>query len=116
KYDYVSSKPTICTTITNNVGTEGNGTGGGNTFESIVAASDITIPQLIKELALAPADASGYEGDYFHMNNTAEERVPIRGGSWSDGRYAGVFLCSLSYARSHSRSIIGFRSAYYEGL
>lgn len=116
KYDYVSSKPTICTTITNKVGTEDNGTGGGNTFESIVAASGITIPQLIKELALAPADTSGYEGDYFYLNNTAAERVPLRGGRWSYGRYAGVFSCYLRFARSDSDSSVGFRSAYYEGL
>lgn len=116
KYDYVSGKATLCTTITNKVGSENAGTGNGGTFESMTLASGVTAPQILKELALFPADSSGYEGDYFWLNNTAKERFPIRGGDWSGGAYAGVFATSLSDPRSSSNTAVGFRSAFYGEL
>lgn len=116
KYDYVSSKVTLCTTITNTVGDEANGTGSGNTFQNMVAASGVTAPQILKELALFPADTDGYEGDYFYLNNGAAERFPLRGGSWDNGASAGVFSAYLRGARSYVGAGIAFRSAYYGEL
>lgn len=116
KYDYVSSKVTLCTTITNTVGDEANGTGSGNTFQNMVAASGVTAPQILKELALFPADTDGYEGDYFYLNNGAAERFPLRGGCWSRGARAGVFCTYLLNARSLVGAYFGFRSAYYGEL
>lgn len=116
KLDYVGSKVTLSTSVTNHVGTEAEGTGSGATFESTVAASGVTAPQIIKELALFPADSSGYEGDYFYVNNTAEERFPIRGGSWHNGASAGVFCTGLNDSRAHLSTGIGFRSAFYGEL
>lgn len=116
KYDYVSSKVTLCTTITTTVGDESNGTGSGSTFQNMVEASGVTAPQILKELALFPADTDGYEGDYFYVNNGAAERFPIRGGSWFGGAAAGVFYTYLLSARSGSSTYIGFRSAYYGEL
>ena len=112
KYDYVNGRATISKSITNRVGDENNGSGSGCEFVNITAASGITCPQIIKELALAPADNSGYEGDYFYLNNTANERIPLRGGGWYLGRRAGVFSCALDYARSGAGSSFGFRSAF----
>lgn len=116
KYDYVSSKVTLCTTITNTVGDEANGTGSGNTFQNMVAASGVTAPQILKELALFPADTDGYEGDYFYLNNGAAERFPRRGGHWHYGADAGVFCTYLYNARSAVSTYVGFRSAYYGEL
>lgn len=116
KYDYVSSKVTLCTTITTTVGTEANGTGSGSQFQSMVAASSVTAPQILKELALFPADADGYEGDYFYVNNGAAERFPLRGGHWSNGASAGLFCTYLHHARSSVGPPIGFRSAFYGEL
>lgn len=116
KLDFVSSKVTLSTSVTNHVGNENEGTGSGATFESTVAASGVTAPQIIKELALFPADSSGYEGDYFYVNNTAAERFPIRGGCWSNGAYAGVFYTILADSRAHVHFSIGFRSAFYGEL
>lgn len=116
KYDYVSGKVTLCTTITNTVGEEANGTGSGSQFQSMAAASGVTAPQILKELALFPADADGYEGDYFYLNNGAAERFPIRGGNWSIGASAGVFYTYLDHARSNVGASIGFRSAFYGEL
>lgn len=116
KYDYVSGKVTLCTTITTTVGTEANGTGSGSQFQSMVVASSVTAPQILKELALFPADADGYEGDYFYVNNGAAERFPVRGGSWDGGANAGVFYTGLGSARSDVGTHIGFRSAFYGEL
>ena len=117
KYDYVSNKVTLATTITNQVGTEAAGTGSGCTFESMALASGISAaPQILKELALFPADTSGYEGDYFYLNNVANERFPFRGGGWNNGAGAGVFCTYLDNPRSSVGAGIGFRSAFYGEL
>lgn len=116
KLDFVSSKVTLSTSVTNHVGNENEGTGSGATFESTVAASGVTAPQIIKELALFPADSSGYEGDYFYVNNTAAERFPLRGGGWGYGAAAGVFSTALGHSRADVNSGIGFRSAFYGEL
>lgn len=111
KYDIVSGKVTLCTTITSQVDSDRGGT-----FEAMTAASGVTAPQILKELALYPADTSGYEGDYFHLNNGAAERFPFRGGGWGSGANAGVFCTSLSDPRSLVYSAFGFRSAFYGEL
>lgn len=116
KLDFVSSKVTLSTSVTNHVGNENEGTGSGATFESTVAASGVTAPQIIKELALFPADSSGYEGDYFYVNNTAAERFPLRGGHWGHGASAGVFYAGLYFSRAFVINSIGFRSAFYGEL
>lgn len=116
KYDFVSGKVTLCTTVTTRVGTEAAGTGSGGTFETMAVASGVTAPQILKELALFPADTSGYEGDYFYVTNTAQERFPIRGGSWRTTASAGVFYTDLGNPRSHVSLLIGFRSAFYGEL
>lgn len=108
KLDYVSGKVVV--------GTSTTGKSGGATFESTQAASGVTIPQILKELALFPADTSGYEGDYFYINAAEAERFPIRGGGWSYGAGAGVFYTHLSSPRSYVRTYIGFRSAFYGEL
>ena len=113
----MGNKVTLCTTITNEVGEEAAGTGSGATFETMALASGISAaPQILKELALFPADSSGYEGDYFYLNNAANERFPIRGGRWSYGAYAGVFCTHLLNPRSYVSANFGFRSAFYGEL
>lgn len=109
KYDFVSGKVTLCTTITAQEDASKS-----SAFQTMALASGVTAPQIIKELALFPADADGYEGDVFYMNNGAEERFPERGGDWNSGANAGVFSSYFPHARSHSSARIGFRSAYYE--
>jgi len=82
----------------------------------MTVASGITAPQILKELALFPADSSGYEGDYFYLNNGAAERFPLRGGGWGNGSGAGVFYSHLTDPRSGVHSGVGFRSAFYGKL
>ncbi len=115
KYDFVNNRVTLCTTITVPVGNE-SPSGAYAAFEATTAATGITAPQVLKELALYPADESGYEGDGFWLNNAADERFPIRGGYWGDGARAGVFALSLDNPRSNANWNLGFRSAYYGQL
>jgi hypothetical protein len=82
------------------------------TLETIAAKSGITIPNIMKTLALAPID-SDHGGDYLYMRNLGE-RLPFFGGYWNRGSGAGVFAVFLHYPRSSSGDSLGFRSAYIE--
>lgn len=73
-------------------------------------ASEIDVPDKLIELGLYPPQE--YEGDdYFWVDNDGE-RCVYRGGGWSNGENAGLFSLSGTYPRSHSTTILGFRSAY----
>lgn len=111
KLDYVANKWVICTTLTSQVDSNR-----GATFQTMTAASGITVPQILKELTLFPADADGYEGDYFYANNGIAERIPFRGGGWNHGAAAGVFCPRLITPRSIVNTSLGFRSAFYGEL
>lgn len=80
-------------------------------FKNIAANTDITIPELLKGLALCPADtADTYKSDYFYAA-TGNDRVCCRGGWCDGGSSAGVFFCDLTDGRS-AYGDLGFRSAY----
>lgn len=109
KYDYVSGKIQLTTGITT-AADVGYGCG----YKDMTLASGLTAPELAKVLLVYPDEPGGdYSGDHHWMNNTGE-RLPLCGGSWLDGAYAGVFYVHLSYPRLSSRSNLGFRSAYVE--
>lgn len=55
-----------------------------------------------------------YGGDYFYANNAEAERCLVRGGRWSYGGSAGVFLSDLDNPRSNANGGVGGRSAFYE--
>lgn len=63
------------------------------------------------ELGLYPGEARAYI-----YADTSGERLPVCGGSWSNGARAGVFYVALDAPRSVSSSGIGFRSAFYRKL
>lgn len=82
-------------------------------FKNLVADTDITIPELLKGLALFPADASDtYKEEYFYTG-TGSDYVAFRGGWCVSEGEAGVFYCDLSSGRSACGGL-GFRSAYVE--
>jgi formylglycine-generating enzyme len=83
--------------------------GGGVDFASMAADAGITVPVLLKQLALFPPGA-GCGSDYFYINNGIEG-LPLRGGGWDYGASAGVFNLSLHYARG-ANSGVGFRPAF----
>lgn len=92
-------------------------------FASTAAASTIgdAAKLLLMSLALMPDTAltgegidATYGGDYFWANNAADERCPLRGGSWYDGGHAGVFGLNLNSPRSYSYWPFGGRCAFVE--
>lgn len=72
---------------------------------------DIEPPELLKAIALCPPDIESNESYLFADSDG--ERLPYRGGDWSNGANAGVFALHLNNLRSNVYSGIGFRAAYY---
>lgn len=108
KYDYVTSKWTLAKTITNMDDSSRY------CYFKDMQDGGLMVPQLLKELAVFPADSSGYNNEYFYLNNgAAASRFPYRGGSRTDATSAGVFCSGLNGARSLASTALGFRSAFY---
>lgn len=107
KYDWVSSKIQLTTSITTQADS-----GRGCEYKDMTLASGLSAPELAKALIIYPdAPAGDYGGDYHWMNNSGE-RLPIAGGDWNDGADAGVFDLNLHDPRSNASWYIGFRAAY----
>ena len=118
KLNVVSGKAVWDTTIADQ-----KDEGRGCSFKDITAGSGVSdaAKLLLMSLALMPDTAltgdgidATYGGDYFYFNNGAEERCPLRGGSWNDGGGAGVFLLNLADPRSFSYWRVGGRCAFVE--
>lgn len=90
------------------------GSSGNIAFEYITADVGITIPLLLKSLALAPNE-NGYEGDYVWVSNEGEVLLR-RGGHWYGETAAGVFSFSMTNGRLDADTLFGFRSAYYDSI
>ena len=83
-------------------------------FKSATVASGVTIPALVKALALFPNDAADtYRDDYYYVS-TSGECLFYRGGYCGDVGYAGVFYCDGGSSRSYANGDLGFRSAFVE--
>jgi hypothetical protein len=80
-------------------------------YRSLTAVSGLTAPGLLSQLGLYPQD-SNFGNGRVYMRNVGE-RLPWRGGSWSNTSNAGVPSLSLNNPRSYSDNNIGFRLAYY---
>ena len=87
-----------------------NAKGFDGNFKDLVANTGFTIPNTLKQLALAPT--SGNTTDDHFWCNTEGERIPLSGGRWGNGSGAGLFALLLGDVRSNSGGDIGFRSAY----
>jgi hypothetical protein len=75
------------------------------------AKIDFEITEQMQELGLFPG-----EPNTALYADSEGERLPVCGGYWYNGSYAGVFYLYLSGTRSDSSGGIGFRSAYYRAL
>ncbi len=108
KYDYVASKWTLAKTITNM-----DDSSRYCLFRDMQDGG-LSVPQILKELAVFPADGSGYNDERFYLNNgAAVPRFPYRGGGWYGTSSAGVFDSNLYNPRTSTSTSIGFRSAFY---
>jgi len=112
KWDYVGSTITLCKTITNQANASRS-----TEFKNLGKAAEVSaVPEILKALALYPADNGDHGGDYFYMNNGAGlERLASRGGGWYRGSGAGVFYV-LGFSRSYAYTDLGFRSAFIPGI
>ncbi len=68
----------------------------------------------LKALCLYPVveDTAKFNSDGLWKTIDAGERVPIRGGTWTNAAGAGVFALYLDYARSYASPLIGARPAF----
>ena len=83
-------------------------------FKEATAASGVTIPALVKGLALFPNDAADtYRDDYYYVS-TSGEGLLCRGGHFVDVSIAGVFCYGGFNSRSYADGVLGFRSAFVE--
>lgn len=111
KYDFVAA-PASSGAARINTSTQANASNfvSGNTFETLAVAGGVTVPNLLKLLALAPIDTS-HGADGFWMLNVGEV-LPVRGGDWNGGTGAGVFTLNLAPVRAQTGGGIGFRAAF----
>ena len=80
-------------------------------FEALTAGAGVTVPELLKALALFPADGGDHGADSMTMRNIGE-RFGCAGGQWSSGAEAGVFCLQGAGGRATAEDNIGFRCAY----
>ncbi len=88
---------------------------GSMSFAALTAAENVNVPELLKALALMPADSGSHGGDYMYMRNLGP-RLVSRGGSWDRGGSAGVFSAFGRSPRSYCYPGIGFRPAFIPGI
>ena len=85
---------------------------GAKDFGTLTAKSGVTIPDLLKALALFPnSDKTGRGYIYFRNNG---ERLLIRGGHYGSGGSAGEALGSFDNPRSLSDVYVGLFSAFVD--
>ena len=96
----------------NNITTAASTADSNTSFANITPASGVTPHAALRQLALLKS-ADVTTNDNFWQAHTGE-RVPIAGGNWSIGSYAGLFALTLNNARSNSNDTIGARVAYAE--
>ncbi len=88
----------------------------GGSFEGMVNSTGAnpvgaTALQRLKQYGLFPIAGSGLGGDGVYMT-IAGERLPRRGGDWTNGAISGVFALPLDNARSLAYTSIGARPAF----
>lgn len=85
---------------------------GAKDFGTLTAKSGVTIPDLLKALALFPnSDKTGRGFIYFRNNG---ERLLFRGGTYGDGGRAGEAYGYFGYPRSLSDVRMGLFSAFVD--
>lgn len=80
-------------------------------FRDLAAKDGIVLPQVVKRLGLAPLAASRpTRGRHYLSSET--ERLPRRGGSWSNGSIAGVATLYSNRPRGYRNAGGGCRPAF----
>ena len=79
------------------------------TWESITKDPSYVSNELMKRLMIEPS-GKNIQGRMYIRNYG--ERLPVRGGDWLNGSYAGLAALYLSRARSYVSGAVGFRPAF----
>lgn len=79
-------------------------------FGSIRAEEGMEIPELLYAMMLYPEQESGYDG--WRWIKSEGECLPLCGGGYRALDHAGIFFVGLTYPRTHSYNLTGFRSIY----
>lgn len=105
--------PILSNQIINQLGTIGDNANAGNAASSdwlaMTKSSDYVSNQLLRRLLLEPSLTLPQGRIY--MRNFGE-RLPYRGGSWSNGNSAGLAALSCEGSRVRENINIGFRLAF----
>ena len=105
--------PTIATSVTNYTGPAGDSNHhydySHTSFASLSAATGVTVPAIMRALALAPLSSPALAGGFWMRNNG--QRYPLRGGVWSGGANAGLGALLLSDPASTADWSFGARPA-----
>lgn len=87
----------------------------GSSFEGMTNSGTVPVAeaalQVLKRYGIFPLANTGLGGDAI-WHNLEGERLPIRGGDWGGGAYAGVFALYLDSPRSGASGGIGSRPAF----
>lgn len=117
KFDYTGNPANatsgfhITTTVEHKQTDDGAGYGAKD-FGTLTAKSGVTIPDILKALALFPnTDKTGRGFIYFRNNG---ERLLFRGGAYGTGGYAGEAYGNFFNPRSVSYVNVGLFSAYVD--
>lgn len=116
KLDYVGDLWTFSTGITNVPDVAKSSAFGRVTCtEAIGTAAKV----LLRALALLPDEGAAvedYEDDYVWWNNGMSERHVYRGGTYANGKNAGLFYANGTNTRGFSEYRLGYRSAYIPNI
>lgn len=105
--------PVLSDAITNTVETNSSSV----VWKDMTKKVGLTVPASLAAAAIAPIthlDGGAYTEQpkgTIYMRNVGE-RMPIRGGSWSNAAVAGLFCLGCSSVRSNVTTGIGFRPAF----
>ena len=101
-FDAPSSAPVLSNAITRAASVNAE-------WKSVTKSASYVSNPLLKRLLIEPASA--LPSGRIYTNNEGE-RLPYRGGSWSNGAHAGLAALLLSNSRVHTNPDIGFRPAF----
>lgn len=79
-------------------------------WKDMTTADGVTVPDSLKQACVAPHGNTSPKGAIWMRNYG--ERLPLRGGYWTNGSGAGLFALNLLDERSISSSHVGFRPAF----
>lgn len=117
KYDAtqtVGGNVVVSNMVKNHQGPIGDDSVGGTSAVSDFSTLEVmglTVPPVMKALALYPVSSAGVDDSRLNVRNFGE-RFFLRGGYWGSGANSGLFSANIIYGRGNSFSSAGSRPAF----